>query len=501
MGDLNEEPQPERIVSSEESMREWKRLERREWQLWSLAILTILWLTFGLVLTPLPQWVLGERLFNLKADLGSGLYYLGLVVLVFCLCLYLISSHREVRLLRSRLLITDREIQEMVWDLEGLRSLFKVTASISAQMELPSLLRMIAKEAVLAVGANQSSLMLLDKSRTILRTVAAYGADTPEIQNARARLGEGVVGWVAQHGKPRILQGRVNPDEFPHYVPKERTITSAACVPLQIKDRTIGVLNVNLLGTDRQFADNDLRLLMIYGNQAAVAIRNAALFRETQEKAKMRAILEGYVSPPVAEALMRNPKGWMNLGETRELTVMFADIRGFTRVVDNMGPQRTRLFLNQFFTLMSEIIFKNQGTLDKFIGDSVMAFFGAPIGVTAPAVKAIEAARSMVQGFEDIRSEWATASPDVAELSLGIGISTGHLFIGNVGSKKRFDYTVIGQEVNVAKRLCDMAQGGQILISETTRKRLSGDVPVRHLGDVRFKGLERSVHLFECVRT
>lgn len=476
---------------------EWKRLERREWELWVLAIATILWLTLGLLLSPFPQWIIGEEVFNLEPDLGSGLYYLGLVILIFCFCLYLVITHREIRKLRSRLLVSHREIQQMAFDMEGLRSLFKVTASINSQMDLSSLLRMIAREAVTTLGAHQSSLMLLDRRRNLLRTVATFGEGMAKVRKASISLGEGVAGWVARYGKPRLLQGRLSPNEFEHLVSTDRTITSAVCVPMQIQDRSIGVLNVNLVDTDRQFNDNELRLLMVYANHAAVAIRNAALFRETKEKARIRAILEGYVSPEVAEALMRNPRGWMNVGEMRDLTVLFADIRGFTKVVHQIGPEKTRLFLNQVFTRMSETLFDHQGTLNKFIGDAVMAFFGAPLKVRDPALKAVEAARAMVQAFLEIRKQWQDRSPQVAGLSLGVGISTGRLFIGNVGSRKRFDYTVIGQEVNMAKRLCDLAQGGQILLSENTRDVLPEGVSLRHLGNVRFKGLDRPVGLFE----
>ncbi len=466
--------------------------------LWRGGILLLLWLTFGLLLTPLLR-TLGLRQLPLDAGAGSPLYYFGLVVLFVCLLLYLAISHREIRGLRSRIDADGEELQEMALDLEGLRGLLKVTASITSQMELSTLLEMIVREAVKAVGAHESSLMLLDRSRTVLRTVAAFGAGDEEVRSARVRVGEGVAGWVAQYRKPRLLHSVDDLKGFTGIVPKGRAIASAVCVPLQTHDRVLGVLNVNRLEPGRPFTDNELRLLMVYANHASVAIRNASLLKASEERARLRSILEGYVPPQVAETLMRHPRGWMNLGEMRDLTVLFADIRGFTSVVHGMGPQKTRLFLNQFFTRMTEIVFEHGGTLDKFIGDSVMAFFGAPLKVQDPASKALEAARSMVAAFAEIRERWAENGSPVESLSLGVGISTGHLFVGNVGSRKRFDYTVIGQEVNVASRLCDMATGGQILLSETTQRSLPPGTPLRHLGDVRFKGLDRPLHVFESV--
>jgi adenylate cyclase len=390
-------------------------------------------------------------------------------------------------------------VQEIALDLEALRSLSKITASINSQTDLSALLQMIAKEAVTTLKAHQSSVMLLDSRGRVLKTAATYGVHSEVVENATVRLGEGVAGWVAEHGEPRLMQGRLDPEAFRKFIPKDRGISSAMSVPLQIEDMTLGVLNVSLLESERQFNENELSLIMIYANHAAVAVRNAALLRETKEKAKMQSILEGYVSPQVAEKLMGAPEDTMNVGEVRELTVLFADIRGFTRIAHQMGPKKTRLFLNEVFTRLAEIIFDHQGTLDKFMGDSVMAFFGAPLKVEAPALKAVEAARSMILTFQEILGQWGTKSGHVKSLSLGIGISTGRLFIGNVGSRQRFDYTVIGQEVNLAKRLCDRAQKGQILLSKSTRSALPSEVRLHDLGETSFKGVDLPVQLYEVV--
>lgn len=164
-----------------------------------------------------------------------------------------------------------------------------------------------------------------------------------------------------------------------------------------------------------------------------------------------------------------------------------------------MGPKLVRAFLNEYFTRMSEEVFRNHGTLDKFIGDSVMAFFGAPIKVENQAPLALETALGMMKSFSEMVTRWSKKHYIVGSLSLGVGISSGRVFVGNVGSAKRFDYTVIGQEVNIASRLCSMSQGGQILISQSTEKLLGGKWPVMHIGDVHFKGMEKPVHVFEVV--
>jgi adenylate cyclase len=466
------------------------------WKLWGLVGVTVVWVFLGLVLTPVGGG-LGLQILPLSQDTGTSLYAGGIALLLVLLALYLRRAHRALWALEQRVDRQRRRLRGMATDLEAVRSLLKVTASINSLMELSTLLRIIAREAARTLDANRSSVMLLDNSRTVLRTVAAYGVELDKVKGAEVRLGDGIAGWVAQYGKPRLLQGPVEAREFKAFQPKDRPIVSAVSVPLQVGGRVLGVLNATLTQEGRQFQDDELRLLMLYANHAAVAIRNASLLKASRERARLQAILEGYVSPQVARVLTQNPRGWMNLGELRDMTVLFADIRGFTAAVDRMGPQTVRSFLNEFFTRMTEIIFENHGTLDKFIGDSVMAFFGAPLRMEDHGGLAVRAALAMLSGFQKMQQHWRPRQPVVESLSLGVGISSGQVFVGNVGSTKRFDYTVIGQEVNVASRLCSMARGSQILVSENTRGLLGARFPLIHMGDVHFKGLDRPIHVFE----
>jgi adenylate cyclase len=466
------------------------------WKLWSLVWITVGWVLLGLLITPVGR-SLGLELFSISQDMGTSVYAGGIALLLVGLGLYLRKAHQALGVLEHRVERQRRRLRGMATDLETVRSLLKVTASINSRMELSSLLRIIAREAVRTLDADRSSVMLLDKSRTVLRTAAACGVDLEKVKGAEVRLGDGIAGWVAQYGKPRLLHGPVEAREFKAFKPKDKPIVSAVSVPLQVGGRVLGVLNATLTQEGRQFQDDELRLLMLYANHAAVAIRNASLLKASRERARLQAILDGYVSPQVARALTRDPKGWMNLGEMRDITILFADIRGFTAAVDKMGPETVRSFLNECFTRMTEIIFENHGTLDKFIGDSVMAFFGAPLPVQDPGILSVRAASAMISGFQNMQQKWQARHPVVQYLSLGVGISSGHVFVGNVGSRKRFDYTAIGQEVNVASRLCSMARGGQILVSENTRRLLGSKVPVIHMGDVHFKGLDRPVHVFE----
>lgn len=489
-------PEPHSLRTSEISGTEPYPQPPSKWKLWFLVGLTTTWVFLGLLLTPVGH-SLGLALLPLSPDTGTSIYAGGVAVLLVALGLYLRGAHRAIEELETRVDKQRRRLRGMATDLETVRSLLKVTASINSKMELSSLLKMIAREAARTLAADRSSVMLLDSSRTVLRVAAAYGPETSKIQGVEVRPGDGIAGWVAQYGKPRLLQGPVDHTEFQSLQTKENPIASAVSVPLQVGGRVLGVLNVSLSQKDRLFQDDELRLIMLYANHAAVAIRNASLLKASRERARLQAILEGYVSPHVAKILTRDPEGWMNVGEMREITVLFADIRGFTAAVDRMGPDALRAFLNEYFTRVTEIIFRCHGTLDKFIGDAVMAFFGAPLKVEDPGGLAIRAAVAMERDFRAMLGRWVSKYQVVGSLCLGVGISSGEVFVGNVGSRKRFDYTAIGQEVNVASRLCAMARGGQILVSEKTRALLGSRIPLRHMGDVHFKGLERPIHVFE----
>jgi adenylate cyclase len=468
------------------------------WRLNALALGGMAWVVLGMWITPLGS-ILGLPSLALSGDVGMGIYAGGMLLLFTALGLHLRAAHRSLVELIKRVEKQNRRLRGMASDLETIRSLLKVTAYINSQMEISSLLRVIAREAVRTLDADRSSVMLLDRTRTMLRTVAAHGEAPEHVRNAQVRLGEGIAGWVAQYGKPKLVHGQAEEGEFKGLQKKDSPLSSSACVPLQVGGKVMGVLNVSLTKEGREFQDHDLRLLMLYANHAAVAIRNASLLKASQERARLKAILEGYVSPEVARLLLKDRSKWMDVGEMREITILFADIRGFTAAVQHMGPELVRAFLNEYFTRMSEEVFRHHGTLDKFIGDSVMAFFGAPMKVENPAYLALATALGMMRSFSEMVRRWSEKHYIVGSLSLGAGISSGKVFVGNVGSEKRFDYTVIGQEVNVASRLCAMSQGGQILISQSTEKLLGGKWPVRHMGDVHFKGMERPIHVFEVV--
>jgi adenylate cyclase len=186
----------------------------------------------------------------------------------------------------------------------------------------------------------------------------------------------------------------------------------------------------------------------------------------------------------------------MEVGEIRDLTVLFADIRNFTPLVQSLPLETLRSFLNDFFNLITEIIFNFDGTLDKFMGDALLAFFGAPIPLKEPHNSAVGSAVMMHKAFTELREKWAAENNEISKVGLGVGISSGDIFLGNVGSRRRYDYTVIGTDVNIAQRLASVAESGQTLITRNVKDRLNSGVIVTEESPRILKGLKESISIF-----
>jgi adenylate cyclase len=238
--------------------------------------------------------------------------------------------------------------------------------------------------------------------------------------------------------------------------------------------------------------------------QPAVAVVLAAFggvgyqyFVEGREKRKVKGLFGRYVSKDVFQQLLTDPSLAELGGKRREMTVLFSDIRGFTAHSEKGEAEAIVATLNEYFSRMVEIVFKHHGTLDKFVGDMVMALFGAPLNDASHADHAVDAAVEMVAELKALNAKWtADGKPP---LDIGIGINTGEMIAGNIGSRAIMSYTVIGDAVNLGSRLESLNKdyGTRIIISDATRARLTGSHSIRPLGDVVVKGKTKPVAIFE----
>jgi adenylate cyclase len=220
-------------------------------------------------------------------------------------------------------------------------------------------------------------------------------------------------------------------------------------------------------------------------------------FVEDAEKRKVSRLFGRYVSRDVYTRLMADP-GLAELGgERRDLTVLFSDIRGFTSVTENGDPEQLVAQLNEYFSEMVDIVFRHDGTIDKFVGDMVVALFGAPVDDDDHAEHAVAAAVEMVRKLGELNRKWEALGR--TPLDIGIGVNSGEMIAGNIGSSSIMSYTVIGDNVNLGSRLESLNKEyrTRIIMSDATRVRLKGQYAVRPLGGVIVKGKTRPVEIFE----
>jgi class 3 adenylate cyclase len=269
-------------------------------------------------------------------------------------------------------------------------------------------------------------------------------------------------------------------------------IRSAMCVPLWNQDRVIGALHVDTPLRAGSFTADDLDLLTALGNFAAVAIERARLQRRIEKEERIRERLSRYHSPGVVEEIASDASGVIDRVRTRNVSVFFADIVGFTSAAEGMDPDALSRFLSTFFTFAADAIFAEGGTLDKFIGDAVMAFFGAPIVQPDHARRAVSAAAKLVENVKAWNLERvARGEPPVG---VRIGVNTGNAVVGDIGSEQRVDYTVLGNTVNVAARIEEYVAGpNEVAVGEETARLTSDDFSYEPLGDVKLKGLSRGL--------
>ena len=275
-----------------------------------------------------------------------------------------------------------------------------------------------------------------------------------------------------------------------------QSVRSAMCSPmLASSDTVLGLLYVDNLRDTGSFTDEDLQVLAAFSGLAASGIRNAYYADQVRREALVRSNFERYFAPNVAAEIAQQEGAVRLGGEKRPLTVLFSDIRGFTAMAEAMTPDAIAGLLSAYFTEMVDVIFEHGGTLDKFIGDAIMALWGAPIQHVDDPDRAMQAALGMQRVVAEINRRWTEQGRPT--IGVGIGINYGEAFAGNIGSHRRLEYTVIGDAVNIASRLCAEAGPGEILLSEPFYRMLKAPPPVEPVEGIALRGRAGRVAVYK----
>ena len=278
-----------------------------------------------------------------------------------------------------------------------------------------------------------------------------------------------------------------------------QSVRSAMCTPLMGSGgKVLGIIYVDNLTATNSFSDEDLDFLIAFSGIAAVAIENGQLTERVRREAVVLSNFQRYFAPNLAQQIA-NQEGEVQLGGTkRPVVVFFSDIRGFTPMSEQMLPDDIARLLTEYFTEMVEVVFKNGGTLDKFMGDAIMALWGAPIAHEDDPDRAMLAAIEMQGVLQALNQKWESEGRQPVEI--GIGINFGEVFAGNIGSEQRLEYTVIGDPVNIASRLCAKAGPGDILVSDAFRQALKQPPPLEALDPIELKGKAKAVQIYRVKR-
>jgi adenylate cyclase len=307
-------------------------------------------------------------------------------------------------------------------------------------------------------------------------------------------LSSTILNQVRQQNKPLLIRD-IKSSEFSLSKSIVRAgIQAAFCSPVTSQGRMLGVLYADNLMRSDAFSQEDFQTFTIIAAQAGMALANSLARQEISRQDVERANLSRYLPPQVVD-LITSKGGSVELGGVLQpVTVLFADIRGFTRLSEQMDAREVVDLLNDFFAVMTAAIFQSNGTLDKFIGDCVMALFGAPIPSERSPRNALVAAVRMQQQVARLGAE--RIQRGLAPMRIGIGLHHGPAVVGNIGSAERMQYTAIGDTVNVAARLVSKAEPGQILISETMHAAAGGGDLFRDLGQISVKNREGQLQVY-----
>lgn len=376
-------------------------------------------------------------------------------------------------------------------DYEKLRAVYELSEASGQETTLDSLLDHILDKIFKLIKVSRAVILFEEEGE--LKPVAARGVkgEGDEMNISKTILQQVREKHIAIRSQNAMMDQRF---EEAHSIILQG-IVSIICVPLIFDAEFLGVIYLDAQQSTRAFSEKDLKVITAFAWQASSKIQNIRLEKKAEEEAIARAQLSRLLSPNLVEEVVKG-RAQVNLGgKLMEATVMFADIRGFTSLSEKLAPEMLMATLNQYFEIMVEVIFKHDGTLDKFIGDEIMAIWGAPIPQEDHGLRAVRAAyeiRERLKVFNDQRIE----SGETA-LEIGIGINAGQMVAGYSGASSTLSYTVLGDAVNVASRLCSHAQPREVLISDSLNTVIRDEFEVEVREAVVFKGKSEPLSVYQ----
>lgn len=381
-------------------------------------------------------------------------------------------------------------------DYEKLRIAHELSRSIAIHTNLDRLLQKIVDEALKLISAERAVILFYNDENGW--TPRYTRQQSSELQH-EIRLSSSILDEVRSNRRA-VLSSDASCDE--RFKSSKSVIMegirSTMCVPLMVNDVFIGAFHVDSTITRNAFTEKDLQIFSGIANQASFAIENYRLAKKIEVEAQTRAQFERLVSPNLVDQIVEGEIQLEQGGQLKKVTMLFADIRGFTAMSESHMPQEMVRTLNAYFEAMVEVLFEHHGTLDKYVGDQIIGLFGAPVAMKDASDRAVECAIAMLDRLDEFNAE--RKKNGKVPIEIGIGLNTGTVVAGAIGSSQTLQYTVIGDPVNVAARLCSAAGCGEILISQETRRDCTVDVPIEVREPISVKGKSCKIDIYQVLR-
>ncbi|MEI8308697.1 MAG: adenylate/guanylate cyclase domain-containing protein [Chloroflexales bacterium] len=375
----------------------------------------------------------------------------------------------------------------------NLQEFYTIGMRLNQVVDFRELLDLVMEEIMRVVPAQRGFLLLRKGEELVPRVVLPAGTGDVAISGSIVRK--------ALEGGEAVLTKDARLDFAGSDSIISANIRSAICTPLLLQGSTIGVILLDSPGREK-FTERDRDLVTAIANISAVAIERARLTEELRQQGQLRQNLERFLSPNVAKALARYVAEYGKLWEAQEqvVSVLFADVKGFTSLSERLSPREVQDLLNEYLHEMTDVIFRYNGTLDKYIGDGIMAIFGAPRLPDEPiddqhAMRAVAAALEMQSAQKRLVDKW---EPSKA-FSIRIGVNTGTVFTGFFGTRHRLEYTAIGDTVNTASRLESAAEPGSVFIGDNTAQMVRAGFTLQEMGKLQLKGKQHLVSAFKVL--
>jgi len=342
------------------------------------------------------------------------------------------------------------------------------------------------------------SLALLSEELQLIEIIAEIGHAGSGCRPAFLPIGEGAPGQAMAQKSPFIIDDvQVDPSHGKHGSCRGGSLL---CVPVMHNKKAIGVLSLQHRKI-RGFEQNQVRFFELVCDQIATAIILFRLYRQMLKEEKQRFLLSRFFSKTVTEKIFGSGDNLRLGGERKTVTILFADLRGFTSMSEGLDQEKVVDILNAYFSRMTPIIFKHHGTLDKLMGDGILAFFGAPLSHGDDSIRAVQTAIDMLTALEAFNLE--KQQENWPPLKISIGINSGEVVAGYIGSEDHLNYTVIGDAVNVAQRLESIAGSNEILITKTVREEIKNRISENQglkaliaLPAQKVKGKEKAIEVY-----